>query len=216
MRTLTHLSLWRPGPLWPECDWTAPLPPYWDKINKEIRTGAARGLLANNHSSLLQSWFDNKASHCASQFTVRMSSVFWATADSDDSSCEEALKGKYTPKQQAILLIWNDKVNIKRIRCKWYESVTGWHFNIIMWLCIRKCFHIPLTLAFVRGWSHINMWWVMQMNPVKSFLWRTISTTTQPVLDYHHLVPLLLCTLTFVFTLSLSFIICKWNLNKGQ
>lgn len=49
MWTLTHLSLWRPGPLWPECDWTAPLPPYWDKINKEIRTGAARGLLADLH-----------------------------------------------------------------------------------------------------------------------------------------------------------------------
>lgn len=98
MWTVTHLSLWRPGLLGPECDWTAPLPPYWDKINKKIRTGAARGLLANDHSSLLQSWCDNKVSHCAAQCTAQMSPVFWATADSDDASCEDAFKGKTQPR----------------------------------------------------------------------------------------------------------------------
>lgn len=31
---VTHLSLWKPGRLWPECDRTAPLPPYW-KIDSQ-------------------------------------------------------------------------------------------------------------------------------------------------------------------------------------
>lgn len=53
---MADLSPWRPGLLWPECDWTAPLPPYWNEMNqKEIRARAAtyRGPLAHNQSLLL-------------------------------------------------------------------------------------------------------------------------------------------------------------------